>query len=60
MFVAENDSTVTPLPTQIGKAQVADTAATNPLMTLNNWLRTWTVSGVDENAKTSEIEIVVD
>jgi hypothetical protein len=60
MFVAENDSTVTPLPMQIGKAQVADNAATNPLMTLNNWLRTWTVSGVDQNAKTSEIEIVVD
>jgi hypothetical protein len=59
-FVAENDATLTPLPTQIGRMSVGDTAATNPLTTTNNWLRTWTVSGVAEDATTSEVTVVMD
>jgi hypothetical protein len=59
-FLAEDDATLTPLPTQIGRVMVGDTAATNPLASVNNWLKTWTVSGVGDDAATSEVNFVVD
>jgi hypothetical protein len=60
IFVAEDDATLTPLPTQIGRVTIAEPTANNPFAGLNNWLRTWTVSGVDDDAKTSEVTLIAD
>ncbi len=60
IFVAEDDATLTPLPTQIGRVTIEDTTANNPFAGLNNWLRTWTVSGVGDDATTTEVTIVAD
>jgi hypothetical protein len=60
IFVAEDDATLTPLPTQMGRVTIADTTANNPFTGLNNWLRTWTVSGVGDDASTTEVTIVAD
>jgi len=60
LFVAEDDATVTPLPTQIGTVTVADKEQRNPLRTKNNWIKTWTVAGVADDATTSAITVVVD
>ncbi len=65
MFVSETDNNLsTPVTTNIGNVNVADTADANPLKWQNNYLRTWVVQAVSQSGGvqtgTSAITIVAD